>query len=113
MSKFLLLTAIRTSMTMAALTLTSTSPTITTKMAIPIWLTYKPDFSSSDLVTHLTKTETVLCAFTGSDIHLTSSIIDASSRAGVKLFIPSEYSLDTSNPKIRELLPPYQTRLEI
>jgi hypothetical protein len=71
------------------------------------------DFSSSDLVTHLNETETVICVFTGSDIHLTSSIIDESSKAGVKLFIPSEYSLDTSNPKIRELLPPYQTRLEI
>jgi hypothetical protein len=71
------------------------------------------DFSTSDLEIQLKNTSTVICAFTGSDIHLTDSIIDAASKAGVKLFIPSEYSLDTYNPKIRELLPPYQTRFEI
>ncbi|KAE9370043.1 hypothetical protein N431DRAFT_411126 [Stipitochalara longipes BDJ] len=71
------------------------------------------DFSASGLETYLAKTSTVICALTGSDIHLTSSIIDASSKSGVKLFIPSEYNLDTSNPKIRQLLSPYQTRFEI
>jgi hypothetical protein len=71
------------------------------------------DFSASELGTHLTNIDTVICTFTGSDIHLTGAIIDAASKAAVKLFIPSEYSLDTSNPKIRELLPPYQTRFEI
>ncbi|KAN0106857.1 hypothetical protein V8E51_009733 [Hyaloscypha variabilis] len=71
------------------------------------------NFSATELETHLADTSTLICAFTGSDIHLTSAVIDASSKAGVKIFIPSEYSLDTSNAKIRELLPPYQTRFEI
>jgi NmrA-like family len=70
-------------------------------------------FSPSELESHLANTDTVICTLTGSDVHLTPSIIDASSKAGVQLFIPSEYGLDTSNPKIRELLPPYQTRFAI
>jgi hypothetical protein len=71
------------------------------------------DFSGSELETHLSNTNTVICVFHGPDIHFTDSIIDAAAKAGVKLFIPSEYSLDTANPRIRELLPPYQTRFEI
>jgi hypothetical protein len=70
------------------------------------------DFSESELETHLSNINTVICAFIGSDIYLTHSVIDAASKAGVKLFIPSEYSLNTANRRIRELLPPYQTRFE-
>ena len=71
------------------------------------------DFSEFELEIHLSKTNTVICVFTGSDMHLTHSIIDAAAKAGVKLFIPSEYSLDTANPRNRELLPPSQVRFEI
>jgi hypothetical protein len=70
-------------------------------------------FSESELESHLHNTDTVICCLIGSDVHLTSPVIDAASKAGTKLFIPSEYALDTSNAKIRELLPPYQTRFEI
>lgn len=31
----------------------------------------------------------------------------------MKLFIPSEFAFDTSNPSVRKLLPPYETRNEI
>jgi hypothetical protein len=55
----------------------------------------------------------VICCLTGADIHLSLSLIEAAQNAGVKKFLPSEYGLDTSNEKIRTLLPPYQTRFEI
>lgn len=70
-------------------------------------------FSEEDLQSHLNDTDVVICCLTGSDIHFAGPVIDAASKAGVKLFIPSEYGLDTSNAKVRELLPPYQTRFEI
>jgi hypothetical protein len=50
----------------------------------------------------------------GSDIHLQAPLIDvAKSLPNIKLFMPSEYGLDTSNAKIREILPPYRTRFEV
>jgi hypothetical protein len=73
----------------------------------------KTSFSEAEVKTHLKGQDTVICILTGSDIHLTPLLITAASSSGVKLFIPSEYGLDTSNPKIRELLPPYKTRYEI
>lgn len=71
------------------------------------------DFSESELAKHLNGVDTIICALTGSDIHLSGPLVDAASAAGIKLFIPSEYGLDTSNSKIRDLLPPYRTRFEI
>jgi hypothetical protein len=48
------------------------------------------DFSESELQAHLKNSDAVICCFTGSDIHLTNSIVDAA-RLG---FIPpiTEYS---------------------
>ena len=71
------------------------------------------DFSDSELQSHFKGVETVICTLTGSDLHLSGPLIDAASTAGIKLFIPAEYGLDTSNAKIRALLPPYRTRFEI
>jgi hypothetical protein len=73
----------------------------------------KTSFSETEVRAHLEGQDTVICILTGSDIHLSPLLITAASASGIKLFIPSEYGLDTSNPKIRELLPPYQTRYEI
>jgi hypothetical protein len=70
-------------------------------------------FSESELEFHLSNTDAVVCCLTGSDIHFTGAVVDAASKVGIKLFIPSEYGLDTSNAKVRELLPPYQTRFDI
>jgi hypothetical protein len=70
-------------------------------------------FSEIEVEAHLEGQDAVICILTGSDIHLTTLLITAASHSGAKVFIPSEYGLDTSNPKIRELLPPYQTRYEI
>jgi hypothetical protein len=70
-------------------------------------------FSEIEVKAHLEGQDAVICILTGSDIHLTPLLITAASRSGAKVFIPSEYGLDTSNPKVRELLPPYQTRYEI
>ena len=55
----------------------------------------------------------MICCLTGSDVHLSLSLVEAAQNAGVKRFLPSEYGLDTGNEKIRALLPPYQTRFEI
>ncbi|KAF2490247.1 hypothetical protein BU16DRAFT_147407 [Lophium mytilinum] len=69
-------------------------------------------FSASELQTHLRENDTLICYLTGSDLHLTADLIDAATAAGVKTFIPSEYGLDTSNPKVRELLHPYRMRYD-
>ncbi|PVH86459.1 hypothetical protein DL98DRAFT_510523 [Cadophora sp. DSE1049] len=71
------------------------------------------DFSESELQKHFQGVDTIICTLTGSDLHLSGPLIDAAPAAGIKLFIPSEYGLDTSNSKIIELLPPYRTRFEI
>jgi hypothetical protein len=73
----------------------------------------KTSFSETEVQAHLRGQDTVICILIGSDIHLTPLLITAASSSGVNLFIPSEYGLDTSNPKIRGLLPPYQTRYEM
>ncbi|KAH6724489.1 NmrA-like family-domain-containing protein [Leptodontidium sp. MPI-SDFR-AT-0119] len=71
------------------------------------------DFSESELQAYFKGVDTVICTLTGSDLHLSGPLVDAAAAAGVKFFIPSEYGLDTSNSKIRDLLPPYRTRFEI
>ncbi|KAF2811290.1 uncharacterized protein BDZ99DRAFT_562411 [Mytilinidion resinicola] len=69
-------------------------------------------FSAAELQTHLRKNDTLICYLEGSDLHLSADLIDAATAAGVKTFIPSEYGLDTSNAKVRELLHPYRMRYE-
>ncbi|KAG4440328.1 hypothetical protein IFR05_004180 [Cadophora sp. M221] len=71
------------------------------------------DFSESELQAYFKDVDTVICTLMGSDLHLAGPLVDAAATAGVKLFIPPEYGLDTSNSKIRDLLPPYRTRFEI
>lgn len=73
----------------------------------------KTSFSDSDLKSALEGKDALICILTGSDLHLSGPLVDAASSAGIKLFIPSEYGLNTSNSKIRELLPPYRTRYEV
>lgn len=73
----------------------------------------KTSFSDTDLKSVFEGKEALICVLTGSDLHLSGPLVDAASSAGIKLVIPSEYGLDTSNPKIRELLPPYRTRFEV
>ncbi|KAF8852233.1 hypothetical protein BDZ45DRAFT_695265 [Acephala macrosclerotiorum] len=73
----------------------------------------KIDFSVTELEKQLKGQDGVVCLFSGSDLHLSSMMVNAASSAKIKLFITSEFGLDTSNLKIRELLPPYQTRFEI
>lgn len=70
-------------------------------------------FAETELASLLKGKETVICCLTGADVHLSVSLVEAAQNAGVKKFLPSEYGLDTSNEKIRALLPPYQTRFEI
>ncbi|KAH7342470.1 hypothetical protein BKA65DRAFT_504176 [Rhexocercosporidium sp. MPI-PUGE-AT-0058] len=74
---------------------------------------FQTDFSETELQDHLHGVDTIVCTLTGPDLHLSGPLVDAASAAKVKLFIPSEYGLDTSNSKIRDLLPPYRTRFEI
>ncbi|TVY35853.1 hypothetical protein LCER1_G008945, partial [Lachnellula cervina] len=71
------------------------------------------DFSAPDLTAHLQSTHTIICLLHGADIHLQIPIISlctSGSLPNIGLFIPSEYGLDTGNPAIRALLPPYATR---
>jgi hypothetical protein len=73
----------------------------------------KTSFSEAEMKSALDGKDALICCLTGSDLHLSGPLIDAASLAGVKLIIASEYGFDTSNLKIRSLLPPYQTRFEI
>ncbi|CZR65959.1 uncharacterized protein PAC_15859 [Phialocephala subalpina] len=73
----------------------------------------KIDFSFTELTKHFKSQDAVVCLFSGSDLHLSAMVIDAATAANIKLLIPSEFGLDTSNSKIRELLPPYKTRFEV
>ncbi|KUJ21572.1 uncharacterized protein LY89DRAFT_576156, partial [Mollisia scopiformis] len=73
----------------------------------------KIDFTPSSIQKHLQGKDVVICIFSGSDLRLSPVVVDAAISARIKLFIPSEFGLDTSSPKIRELLPPYQTRFEV
>jgi len=70
-------------------------------------------FSDAELTEVFTGVDTIICLLSGADVHLSAPIIAAATAAGVGFFIPSEYGLDTSNLRIRELLPPYRTRFEI
>ncbi|KAL2075917.1 hypothetical protein VTL71DRAFT_860 [Oculimacula yallundae] len=79
----------------------------------PQYPTSKPISPLPLLTTHLRDVKTLICILTGSDLHLSAPLIDASLSSSVDLFVPSEYGLDTSNEKIRDLLPPYRTRFEI
>ncbi|KAE8446254.1 hypothetical protein EG329_012340 [Mollisiaceae sp. DMI_Dod_QoI] len=72
----------------------------------------KIDFCLSELEQHLKGKDAVICIFNGSDIHLSSLVLDAATATGIKLFIPCEFGLDTANSKIRDLLPPYQARFQ-
>ncbi|KAH6680144.1 hypothetical protein B0J14DRAFT_258683 [Halenospora varia] len=72
------------------------------------------DFSSPSLKEHLKDVEVIICILVGPDIRLSSPLLEVlPTLEKLKLFIPSEYGLDTSNPKIRELLPPYGLRWEV
>ncbi|TVY31626.1 hypothetical protein LOCC1_G008516, partial [Lachnellula occidentalis] len=74
------------------------------------------DFSTPHLTAAIQDTHTIICLLHGSDTHLQPALISlctSPSLPNIRLFIPSEYGLDTSNPHIRSLLPPYATRFAV
>ncbi|TVY24131.1 hypothetical protein LHYA1_G007804 [Lachnellula hyalina] len=74
------------------------------------------NFSTPHLTAQLRDTHTIICLLHGSDVHLQSDLISLCTSpaiANARFFIPSEYGLDTSNPQIRSLLPPYATRFAV
>jgi hypothetical protein len=73
----------------------------------------KTAFCDTELKNAFEDKDVIICCLSGSDLHLSAALINNAKHAGIKMFIPSEYGLDTSNPNIRSLLPPYQIRFEI
>ncbi len=69
-------------------------------------------FATTELPELLKDAEVLILLLIGSDIHFSFEFIKAASlpTSTVKLIIPSEFGLCTSNPKVREILPPYETR---
>jgi uncharacterized protein YbjT (DUF2867 family) len=64
------------------------------------------DFSSVDaLAAVLSGQDAVVSILGAAALHLQHGLIDASIRAGVKRFIPSEFGSNLANPKNRALLP--------
>ncbi|TVY31513.1 hypothetical protein LSUB1_G008496, partial [Lachnellula subtilissima] len=76
----------------------------------------KTDFSTPHLTSQLQNTHTIICVLHGSDMHLQSDLVSlciSPALPNARFFMPSEYGLDTSNPQIRSLLPPYATRFAV
>ncbi|KAH8667964.1 hypothetical protein BGZ60DRAFT_515419 [Tricladium varicosporioides] len=72
------------------------------------------NFSKDSLKMILNDAEVIICVLVGPDVRLSSPILEVlPTLEKLKLFIPSEYGLDTCNEKIRELLPPYKLRWEV
>ena len=71
------------------------------------------DYSSiPDLTTALTGQDAVVSALTTSAMDTQLPLIQASIAAGVKRFIPSEFSANTDNPK-SATLPVYQSKIKV
>lgn len=73
----------------------------------------KTDFSDSDLVSAFKGQDAVVSVVGATAFPEQKKFIDAAISAGVKRFLPSEYSANTLSPKVLELLPLFNQKKEI
>lgn len=73
----------------------------------------KNDFSESALVSAFRGQDAVVSNIGAAAFLDQKKMIDAAIEAGVKRFIPSEFSVDSMSPTVRDLLPLFEQKKEI
>lgn len=74
---------------------------------------YKSDFSESDLVSAFKGQDVVISVVGVGGFEHQKKLVDAAVQAGVKRFLPSEFSANTLSPAVRQLLPLFEQKLEV
>jgi uncharacterized protein YbjT (DUF2867 family) len=93
----------------SASVLTRQSSTTTFQESITV---HRTNYSAPPLLQAFEGQDAVVSLIATISTREQASIIDAAVAAGVKRFIPSEYSIDTSNPEVAILIPPAQGKQE-
>ncbi|OAG42678.1 hypothetical protein AYO21_02961 [Fonsecaea monophora] len=65
----------------------------------------RSDFSQQSLIHAFQGQEAIVSTLSGGGLAEQSAIVDAAIAAGVRVFIPSEYGIDTANPAATEVVP--------
>lgn len=73
----------------------------------------KNDYSKAELVKAFKGQDAVVSAVGATGFADQIGLIDAAIEAGVKRFIPSEFSSNTLNDAVRQLLPLFETKLQV
>ncbi|KAJ4265952.1 hypothetical protein NW762_003925 [Fusarium torreyae] len=77
----------------------------------------KTDYSEKSLVAalkgHDAVVSTVSSITVGQTLTLQNTIVDASIKAGVKVFVPSEFGVDTANPEATKFIPFLQDKVKV
>lgn len=73
----------------------------------------KTDFSESDLFSAFKGQDAVVSAVGATGFTEQKKFIDAAAHAGVKRFIPSEFSSNTLNEPVRQMLPLFNQKKEV
>ena len=79
----------------------------------PKVLVHKTDFSESDLSSAFEGQDAVISAVGATAFTEQKKFIDAAVHAGVKRFIPSEFSSNTLNEPVRQMLPLFNQKKEV
>lgn len=74
---------------------------------------YKSDFSEGDLETAFKGQDAVISALGATGFSEQKKLVDAAIRAGVKRFIPSEFSASSQNAAVLQLLPLFGQKAEL
>lgn len=78
----------------------------TSRASFPNGVTvYKTDFSDEDLVTAFKDQDVVISTVGLAGFGEQKKLVDAAIRAGVKRFLPSEYSANTEDPVVAHMMP--------
>lgn len=74
---------------------------------------YKSDFSEGDLEAAFKGQDAVISALGAASFGEQKKLVDAAIRAGVKRFIPSEFSASSQNAAVLQLLPLFGQKAEL
>jgi hypothetical protein len=91
----------------SALTRTTSTSTFPAEVNV-----VKSDYTTDDLARAFRGQDAVVSTIATFSTQEQISIIDAMIAAGVKRFVPSEFGVDTSDPRVVELLPPTKGKVD-
>ena len=74
---------------------------------------HKTDYSEPDLVDALKGQDAIVSTIGGAGFQEQKKIIDAAVKAGVKRFLPSEFSANTMSPSVLDLVPLSQAKKDV